>query len=1080
MDDFDIPDDVLEDYEEDLMDLMDAPAAAAEAALWDTRKYARPAPPASLGAVAFQWTAIDMYTGDPLATHPAAASGRRVPGSRNRPVPIVRLYGVTKEGYSVCAHCHGFTPYCYAAAPAGYDGNAAGLQRALEAALRGRAMGQAKQCARLVLGVELLEDRSSIMGFAQDENQKFFKIYVALPTMIPTLRKILQDGVAVPGAGHSAMTHYETNVPFTLRFMIDCEITGCNWVEAPAETYARRALSAKKTRCDVELDVVFDSLLSHAPEGPWSGLAPLRVLSTDIECQGRKGVFPEPERDPVIQISVVVQLQGSPEPLCQVIFTLNGCTPINGADVVPSATEPELLLKWAEFVRSVDPDVITGYNTQNFDMPYLLKRARTLQKKHPKLSRFFELGRVFGSMARMRDTSIQSAQMGKRENVETTVDGRVMFDLLPYMFRNHKLSSYSLNSVCAEFLGQQKEDVHHSIIADLQNGTDEDRRRLAVYCLKDSLLVLRLMWKLAVLINYVEMARVTGVPLDYLLSRGQQIKVFSMLLRRCRGNKLLVPNLKKAGADADAKFEGATVIDPKKAFYETPIATLDFASLYPSIMQAYNLCYSTILTKADAEQRFPGGAGTAYLAGPKCVDGVHHFVTAQTKRGVLPQILADLLAARKRAKADMKKAARGSMEEAVQNGRQLALKISANSVYGFTGAAVGQLPCLPIASTVTSYGRTLLLRTREFVEEKYTIANGYPADAVVVYGDTDSVMVNFGFGDVAATLPRAEIVAAEVTKIFPPPVKLEFEKVYFPYLLMNKKRYAGLLWTRPETHDYMDAKGLETVRRDNCGLVRQLIDGCLRKIIIDRDTASAIDYAKRAIADLLQNKIDISLLVITKALSKEADTKEYKAKSAHAELAKRMRIRDPGTAPAVGDRVPYVIVTGAKGAATYEKSEDPVYVLENNIPIDAKYYLDQQLSKPLTRIFEPIIPNTSSLLHGDHTRVVSKPTPVARKGGIMMFAKKSILCLGCRAKIPSGTVCDHCKKHEPRVYLKRVREVNDHERTFAKLWTQCQRCQGSLHQDVLCSNSDCPIFYKRKKVQTDLRDSQASLSRFDW
>jgi DNA polymerase delta subunit 1 len=97
-----------------------------------------------------------------------------------------------------------------------------------------------------------------------------------------------------------------------------------------------------------------------------------------------------------------------------------------------------------------------------------------------------------------------------------------------------------------------------------------------------------------------------------------------------------------------------------------------------------------------------------------------------------------------------------------------------------------------------------------------------------------------------------------------------------------------------------------------------------------------------------------------------------------------------------------------------------------------------------------------------------------------MFAKKSTLCLGCKAKIPSGTVCDHCKPKEPRIYLKRVREVNDHERTFAKLWTNCQRCQGSLHQDVLCSNSDCPVFYKRKKVQTDLRDSQTALSRFDW
>ncbi|KAK7253937.1 DNA polymerase delta subunit 1 [Aureococcus anophagefferens] len=1081
MDFDDIPDDVLEEFEDEIREAGgDGSQMAVDEVDWET-KFLRPKPKAG-GTVAFQWTSIDMYTGDPLATHPR--QGQRVPGSRNRPVPVVRLYGVTGDGASVCAHCHGFTPYCFSSAPLAFDesdaGNVAKLQQALDGALRQRcSRGQDRACAQLVLGVEVVRDKRSIMGYQPDGARAcFFKIYVALPTQIPALKKVLQDGVNVPGVGHSQLQTFESNVPFILRFMIDNEIQGCNWVEAPAGAYAARSGGAKKTRCDLEIDVVFDSLVSHAPDGPWAKLAPLRIMATDIECMGRKGHFPEPEKDPVIQISCVVQVQGAAQPMCQVIFTLDGCTAINGAEVVTSKTEPELLKKWAAFVRLVDPDIITGYNTQNFDIPYLLKRAQTLKRKDASLAAFSELGRVLGSHARMRDTSIQSAQMGKRENVETTVDGRVMFDLLPYMFRNHKLSSYSLNSVCAEFLGSQKEDVHHSIIADLQRGTDEDRRRLAVYCLKDSYLVIQLMTKLAVLINYVEMARVTGVPLDFLLSRGQQIKVFSMLLRRCRASNLLVPNLAKHGNDGDAKFEGATVIEPKKAFYEEPIATLDFASLYPSIMQAYNLCYSTILTKQDAERHFPGGADTAYQAGPQCVDGVHHFVTAKTKRGVLPQILADLLAARKRAKADMKKAT-DPMDKAVQNGRQLALKISANSVYGFTGAAVGQLPCLPIASTVTAYGRTLLHRTKDFVESTYTKENGYAADAEVVYGDTDSVMVNFGFGDVAATLPKAEVVAAEVTKIFPPPVKLEFEKVYFPYLLMNKKRYAGLLWTRPETHDYMDCKGLETVRRDNCLLVRQLIDGCLRKIIIERDTNAAIAYAKRAIGDLLQNKIDISLLVITKSLSKEADSKDYKAKSGHAELAKRMRARDPGTAPNVGDRVPYVIVQAPKGTATYDKSEDPVYVLENNLPIDASYYLENQLSKPLTRIFEPIIPNTSNLLHGDHTRVVAKPTPVARKGGIMMFAKKQLQCLGCKAKIDEGTVCDHCKPREPEIFLKRVRDVNAHERTFAKLWTNCQRCQGSLHQDVLCSNSDCPVFYKRKKVQTDLRDTQVHLARFD-
>jgi DNA polymerase delta subunit 1 len=116
----------------------------------------------------------------------------------------------------------------------------------------------------------------------------------------------------------------------------------------------------------------------------------------------------------------------------------------------------------------------------------------------------------------------------------------------------------------------------------------------------------------------------------------------------------------------------------------------------------------------------------------------HIFVKSTTRKGILPQILDELLAARKRAKKDMGEAT-DPMEKAVQNGRQLALKVSANSVYGFTGANVGQLPCLPIAASVTSYGRNLLLSTRTFVESKYTKANGYTHDAEVVYGDTDSV-----------------------------------------------------------------------------------------------------------------------------------------------------------------------------------------------------------------------------------------------------------------------------------------------------------------------------------------------------
>jgi len=540
-------------------------------------------------------------------------------------------------------------------------------------------------------------------------------------------------------------------------------------------------------------------LISRESKGEWNKIAPLRILSFDIECQGRKGHFPEAEQDPVIQIANTLTVDGHEKPSVQNVFTLKGCLPIVGAQVIPSDTEEDMLLKWRAFLEACDPDIITGYNVQNFDIPYLLDRAaalsKTSKKKKAALSSFSMWGRIRNSRAKMRDTMFQSSAYGRRANVETTIEGRVIFDMLPFMQRNHKLSSYSLNSVCSEYLGQQKEDVHHSIISDLQNGTDEDRHRLAVYCLKDAILPQRLMDKLSVLVNYIEMARVTGVPMSFLISRGQQIKVFSMILRKCRRVNLLVPTLKKSGSPQgdDVGYEGATVLDPIKNYYQEPVATLDFASLYPSIMQAvryyiilanthsantstqYNLCYSTLLTPAEANLLEP----SMY----KKSDNGHYFVHASVKKGILPEILQELLTARKQAKKDMKNAP-NEFERAVQNGRQLALKVSANSVYGFTGATVGQLPCVPIASSVTSYGRQLLEKTKAFIEENFTRSHGFEHNAQVVYGDTDSVFIKFGTKTIKETFPIAIEAAEKCTKIFPKPIFLEFEKVYFPFLLM--------------------------------------------------------------------------------------------------------------------------------------------------------------------------------------------------------------------------------------------------------------------------------------------------------
>ncbi|KAK1878076.1 DNA polymerase delta catalytic subunit [Dissostichus eleginoides] len=997
-------------------------------------------------SLVFQQIDLDYYLGETVAGMPGQSQGK---------VPIIRMFGVTDSGNSVCCHVHGFAPYFYVPAPAGFKSDFLGeFKRELNSVVLKDMRSNKDNISVTVLAVDITR-KESMYGYHGKRILDFLRITMAMPRLIAPAKRLLEQG---------------------FKFMVDCDVVGCCWIELPKSKFRVREeklvggtdsrYPGKESLCQYEVDVGWTDLISHPTEGDWQRIAPLRVLSFDIECAGRKGIFPEADKDPVIQIASMVQRQGESEPFIRTVFTLQSCASIVGSQILCFTQEKQLLQSWAEFLRTVDPDIITGYNIQNFDFPYLLNRAATL-----KVNLFPYLGRVRGIKSVMRDLNFQSKQMGRRENKIINMEGRVQFDLLQVLLRDYKLRSYTLNAVSYHFLQEQKEDVQHSIITDLQNGNEQTRRRLAVYCLKDAYLPLRLLQKLMCVINYMEMARVTGVPLTYLLSRGQQIKVVSQLLRQAMKQDLVMPVVKtEVGED----YTGATVIEPEKGYYSIPIATLDFSSLYPSIMMAHNLCYTTLLQKGSGEQL--SLAPENFIKTPTG----DMFVKSSVRKGLLPEILENLLSARKKAKTELKNET-DPFKRQVLDGRQLALKISANSVYGFTGAQVGKLPCLEISQSVTGFGRQMIEQTKQLVESKYTISNGYQGDAKVIYGDTDSVMVKLGVATVQEAMNIGREAAEWVSTHFTPPIKLEFEKVYYPYLLINKKRYAGLYFSgSADTHEKMDCKGIETVRRDNCPLVANLINTCLQKCLIDRDPQGAVAHAKEVISDLLCNRIDISQLVITKELTRTAQ--EYAGKQAHVELAERMRKRDAGSAPNLGDRVPYVIIKATKGVAAYMKSEDPIFVLENNIPIDTQYYLEQQLSKPLLRIFEPILGESKAeniLLKGDHTRC--KTVLTSKIGGLMAFAQKRSTCIGCKAVLKSDTaVCDFCKKKESELYQKEIFHLNTLEERFSRLWTQCQRCQGSLHEDVLCTSRDCPIFYMRKKVQKDLDDQSNLVNRFGW
>jgi DNA polymerase delta subunit 1 len=344
-------------------------------------------------------------------------------------------------------------------------------------------------------------------------------------------------------------------------------------------------------------------------------------------------------------------------------------------------------------------------------------------------------------------------------------------------------------------------------------------------------------------------------------------------------------------------------------------------------------------------------------------------------------------------------------------------------------------------------------------------------------------MVDFGV-PLAEAMELGKKAAKLVTGKFIKPIALEWEKCYFPYLLMSKKRYAGLLWTKPEKYDKLDAKGIETVRRDNCQFMANTLQGCLNRILIDRDPTSAKEYCKRELSKLLNNQVDISQLVISKGLTKE----EYAGKQAHVEVNKKIKKRHPGEEYSLGDRIPYVLTQqlqkseGGKKTNISTKAEDPIYALERNLQLDTTHYI-AMIEKPLMRIFRPILKDPKAeLMQGEHMR--SKKINTSVNHGITMWTKVVRRCPGCNSGMQEGepSPCQTCVDdgNAVKIYKRDLEKASKLEYEYSRLWTRCQSCQGSLHKEVICSANDCPIYYLRLSTKLRMSKAREELAHYDW
>ena len=776
---------------------------------------------------------------------------------------------------------------------------------------------------------------------------------------------------------------YESNLDPVLRLMHRTGIQSTGWLDTGSSCV--RSHLAK-----VDIDLWCNDWTTLNPVSR-DDIAPFVVASVDIECNSSTGKFPDANipGDACFQIAVSLCTFGNDEPYEKVCLCYKKT---EGPDVISFDTEREMLLAFKDYLHDKDIDIITGWNIFGFDLDYIYKRAAMTGCGMG----FYQMGKLHDTESHLLQKKLSSSALGDNFLKLLPMPGRFIFDLFHEVKKGYKLDSYKLNEVSKLYLGDQKIDMSpKEMFARYKDGDPKKLGEVAEYCIKDTLLPHRLVKKLCTLLNLLEMAKATWVPLCFLVERGQQIKVFSQLTKKARELGYMVPTI-KYGSLPEEPYEGATVLEAQKGAYYTPITALDFEALYPSIMTAHNLCYSTLVMDERRYGNIPGVEYETFTVG----DRTYKF--AQNVSSLLPSILIELKQFRKKAKKDMA-AATGAMKE-VYNGKQLAYKISMNSVYGFTGAGKGILPCVPIASTTTCKGRAMIEDTKNYVEKHFP-------GAKVRYGDTDSVMVEFDVGGrtgeeaVKYSWEIGERAAEECSALFKKPNNLELEKVYWPYFLYSKKRYAAKLWTKGKDEqmhmDYIDIKGLQVVRRDNTPHVREVCKELLDVVLTSNDTGPPKELARKRANELLNGMISNDKLVLSQSLSDSykvggnsvsiTSPQSSQINQAHVQVVNKMRERRPGSEPQSGDRVPYLLVkTDNPRAKAFEKSEDPKYVEENGVPIDYHYYFVNKFLNPVCDLLDPLYDNTKQEIFGEIIES-HKPPPKKREPALSTMKKEQLV-----------------------------------------------------------------------------------------
>ena len=826
----------------------------------------------------------------------------------------------------------------------------------------------------------------------------------------------------------------------------------------------------------------------------------MSLMSLEVHVNTRGSLVPNPEQDEIACVFWCIQCDdeeleanGNRDSTHIGILALSEEDGLaqkislqTSVEVEEEPTELDLITRMVDIVRRYDPDVLTGFEVHGGSWGYLIERARCKYD----FNLCDELSRTkFQSHGRFGK---DDDRWGFNHTSTIRVTGRHTINVWRAMRGELNLLQYTMENIVFHLLQRR---VPHFTFADLTkwyiSQRPKDLAKVISYYVSRVQLDLEILEQNELIPRTSEQARLLGVDFFSVFSRGSQFKVESLMFRIAKPeNFLLISPSRKQVGQQNALECLPLVMEPQSAFFPSPMLVLDFQSLYPSVMIAYNYCYSTFLGRVVNWRGQNKMGFTNYEREERLLELFENqinlapngmmYVKPEIRKSLLAKMLGEILETRVMVKSGMKVDKEDKTLQRLLNNRQLALKLIANVTYGYTSASFsGRMPCSEIADSIVQTGRETLEKAIAVI---HSVARW---NAEVVYGDTDSLFVYLKGRTRDQAFDIGNEIAKAITDLNPRPVKLKFEKVYSPCVLLAKKRYVGFKYeSKAQEEPEFDAKGIETVRRDGTPAEQKIEEKALKLLFRTADLSQVKSYFQKQCSKIMAGRVSIQDF----CFAREVKLGTYSDKGPPppgALISTKRMLADPRAEPQYGERVPYVVITGAPGARLIDRCVAPDVLLQNDhVELDAEYYISKNLIPPLERIFNLVGANVRQwydempkfrrtrriqrlLVPDDHENAMVKKT-------LESYLKTSC-CLVCRRKIDDEEpICNDCLGQPQASLLVLRARLNHAERRSGNIASICRSCAGlSFGEDVTCDSKDCPVFYTRWKQGSDLRSMHA-------